>query len=114
MSRGRAVAVALYTLGYIAAVWAAIDAANSGHNGDAAACLLTSIALLVGLHREHEHTALLLHVICAYQHGQPLPSELARIQCTTAAPPGCTCELWWTSLGAEHDPCCATTRKARP
>lgn len=29
-----------------------------------------------------------------------------------ASPDGCTCELWWTSLGRTHTPACPATRRS--
>jgi hypothetical protein len=100
-----------YAFGYTTASWAGIDAAYGGHAWYAAALLTASATLLLAIHREYRHAAVLIRLVAAYRHHQAPGAGQAAIEYATALPPGCTCELWWITLGADHDAYCASTRK---
>lgn len=113
MTRARVLVVAVYSVGYLVAVVAGTDAANSGHGWYAAALFTASAAHLVGVHRECQNAAHLLRLVGAYRHHQAPPPtrQAAEIEAATALPPGCYCETWWCSLGDHHHPNCPAVWK---
>jgi hypothetical protein len=99
----------LYLAVYFLAVWVGADALHDGHALTATALFSASAGLLLALRRECLHAATLWQVAAAYHRLKALdPHDLyvIALEAGSAQPPGCRCETWWTSLGAEHDPQC--------
>lgn len=101
----RLLVIGLYSAAYLGAVWMGADAAHHSEDLYAAGLFVTSSGLLLGIHREFRNAGRLVRVVAAYRHRQVLAitADAAAIECATARPPGCRCEMWWTSLGVLHD-----------
>ncbi|MEV3895370.1 hypothetical protein [Streptomyces anulatus] len=118
MTRARILVVVAYALAYTAAVAVATEAHTNGHTLYAVALVATAAGLLLAIRREHRNAADLIRTAAAYRHHQlpPTSGQAALVEYQTAVPPGCTCETWWTSLGARHATRCpahtATRRDA--
>lgn len=117
MTTARRVTISLYAMAYMAALYVGVTAADDGHHLYAYTLFGVSMALLVAIYREYRNTALLIHLVGVYRHNQrpDYDEDAAAIEYATAFPPGCRCETWWISMGADHDTTCpAYAREESP
>ncbi|MFI9026369.1 hypothetical protein [Streptomyces sp. NPDC053560] len=111
----RTLCLAVYASGYLLAVWNGATAIDAGRDDTAVALFLLAAALLLAMRREYRHAAQQASTASPYRAlGFPAPAdaaardELAAVEkaVADAVPPGCTCSVWWSTLGARHGPRC--------
>lgn len=123
MDRMRTMCLAVYGSGYLLAVWNGATAIDRGRDDTALALFLLAAALLLAIRREYRQAAHQASASPYRASGFPAPADAAAREeraavdqaVTDAVPPGCTCSVWWSSLGERHSPkCLARSGKDSP
>lgn len=100
-----------YAAVYGLVVVAGTFAAEHGDTLSASALFAGSVALLAGIYRECRHTAREVRRAALYRRasagyrGLRIVNDPAA-EAAATLPPGCICETWWTTLGADHSLIC--------